>query len=236
MSGIGLLLSTAKDALLAQQLALDVVSHNIANVNTPGYSRQIPELATRQPAPYAGMMLGRGVAVEDIIRNTDAFIEKRLQQRKTDLSSLKEQEVYMSALEAIFNESSGRSLSSALTEFWNAWHDLANNPSGASERGIVYERAALLCQAFNSAHEDLSNLTGQINLSIETGIQKINELTEKIADLNQQILSGRINGNPNDLLDKRNQLVTELGQYLDINYYKNEDGSLTVTTGRGYVL
>ncbi|RLB86277.1 MAG: flagellar hook-associated protein FlgK, partial [Deltaproteobacteria bacterium] len=125
---------------------------------------------------------------------------------------------------------------SALTEFWNAWHDLANNPSGASERGIVYERAALLCQAFNSAHEDLSNLTGQINLSIETGVQKINEITEKIADLNQQILSGRINGNPNDLLDKRNQLVTELGQYLDINYYKNEDGSLTVTTGRGSVL
>ena len=155
MSGIGLLLTTAKDALLAQQLALDVVSHNIANVNTPGYSRQIPQLATRQPAPYAGMMLGRGVNVEEVVRNTDAFIETRLQQRKTDLNSLEEQEVYMSALEAIFNESSERSLSTTLSEFWNAWHDLANNPSGNSERGIIYERGTLLCQAFNSVHADL---------------------------------------------------------------------------------
>ncbi len=236
MSGIGLLLSTAKDALLAQQLALDVVSHNIANVNTPGYSRQTPQLTTRQPAPYAGMMLGRGVNVEEVMRNTDAFIETRLQERKTDLSSLKEKEVYMSALEAIFNESSERSLSTTLTEFWNAWHDVANNPSGSSERGIVYERGALLCQAMNSAHTDLSQLTSQLNLSIQTAVGKVNELTEKIADLNQQILSGRINGNPNDLLDKRNQLVTELSQYMDIRHYENDDGSLTVTTGRGYVL
>ncbi len=236
MSGIGLLLTTAKDALLAQQLALDVVSHNVANVNTPGYSRQIPQLATRQPAPYAGMMLGRGVDVEEVVRNTDAFIETRLQQRKTDLNSLEEQEVYMSALEAIFNESSERSLSTTLSEFWNAWHDLANNPSGNSERGIIYERGTLLCQAFNSVHADLEQLTSQLNLSIEAAVGDINELSQKIADLNQQILSGRINGNPNDLLDKRNQLITELSQYMDIQHYENEDGSLTVTTGRGYVL
>ncbi len=236
MSGIGLLLSTAKDALLAQQLALDVVSHNIANVNTPGYSRQTAELTARQPAPYAGMMLGRGVEVEEVSRNADAFIEKRLQQRKTDLSSLKEQEVYMSALEAIFNESSDRSLATTLTEFWNAWHDLANNPSGASERGIVYEKGQMLCEALNGVHGDLEQLSSQLNLSLQAGVTKVNDLTDKIADLNQQILSGRINGNPNDLLDKRNQLITELSQYMDIRYYENEDGSLTVTTGKGYVL
>ena len=236
MSGIGLLLSTAKDALLAQQLALDVVSHNIANVNTPGYSRQIPHLTTRQPAPYAGMMLGRGVDVEEVIRNTDAFIETRLQQRKTDLTSLKEQEVYMGALEAIFNENSKRSLSTLFSEFWNAWHDLANNPTGASERKIVFERASLLCQSFSGLHADLTQLTDQLNLSLQAGVSKINEITAKIADLNQQILAERTNGNPNDLLDKRNQLITDLSEYMDIRYYENDDGSLTVTTGRGYVL
>ncbi len=236
MSGIGLLLSTAKDALLSQQLALDVTSHNIANVNTPGYSRQVPELATRNPAPYAGMLLGRGVLVDEISRNTDAFIEKRLQERKTDLMALKEKEVYMNALEGIFNENSQRSLSTVLADFWNAWSDVANNPSGSSERNILYERGELLCESLNGVYSDISNLTDQLNLSLETAVSKVNEIVGKIADLNQQILAQRINGSPNDLLDKRNQLVTQLAEYLDIRYYENEDQSMTVTTGRGYVL
>ncbi len=236
MSGIGLLLSTAKDALLSQQLALDVVSHNIANVNTPGYSRQMAELSTRTPAPYAGMLLGRGVHVEEVSRNVDAFIEKRLQERKSDLMSLKEKEIYMNALEGIFNENSDRSLTTVLADFWNAWSDVANNPSGSSERNILYERGELLCESLNGVYMDMANLTDQLNLSLEAAVDKVNELAGKIADLNQQILAQRINGNPNDLLDKRNQLITELSEYLDVRYYENDDQSVTVTTGRGYVL
>jgi len=236
MGGIGLLLNIAKDALLSQQLALDIVSQNIANVNTPGYSRQVANLQTRAPAPYAGFLLGRGVEVQEIIRQVDHFVETRLQQRKTALGSLLEKEIYMGVVEGIFSESSERSLGTLLTDFWNSWHDLSNNPTGSAERTIVCERAVLLSEAFNGLHADLGRLTTELNLSLESAVRKVNEIVKKIATLNRQIVAQQIHGSPNDLLDQRNQLVTELSELMDIRYYENDDGNLTVTTGRGYIL
>lgn len=236
MSGIGLLLSTARDALLAQQTALDVVGHNIANVNTEGYTRQIPVLSARDPAPYAGVVLGRGVDVDEVVRNVDNLIEERLMQRRSDLKAMEEEEAYMAALEALLNESSSGSLSSHLTDFWNAWHDLANNPSGLAERSALYERGALVCQALNDLSGDFDQLEKQINLALDAGVDQINELTAEIAGLNEQIAGLGVFSTPNDLYDKRQALVTRLSQYLDLQYYEDADGSLTVTTGRGYVL
>ena len=77
MGGLGLVLNVAKDALLAQQYAIDVISHNITNVNTEGYSRQDPILVAKRAAPYAGFMFGRGVELHEIERITNDFIEKR---------------------------------------------------------------------------------------------------------------------------------------------------------------
>lgn len=236
MSGISLLLSTAKDALLTQQLALDVVGHNIANVNTAGYTRQIAEIVSRDPAPYEGLILGRGVNVEDVVRNSNSFVEARLQERRTDLTAMEEKELYFGALEGIFNENSGRSLSSQLSEFWNAWHDVANNPSGMAERSTLYEKGALMCQAFVGLSEDLGQLTREINLALESSVNQVNEMVSKIASLNEQIVALKVTGSPNDLLDQRAALLGELAEYLDIRSYEHEDGNLTVTTGTGYVL
>lgn len=236
MSGIGLLLSTAKDALLTQQMALDVVGHNIANVNTPGYTRQIPQLVSRDPAPYEGLILGRGVDIEDVVRNSNSFIDARLQERGTELTAMEEKEIYFGVLEGIFNENSGRSLSAQLSEFWNAWHDLANNPSGMAERSTLYERGALISQSFVGLSEDLSQLTREINLALDSSVNQVNEIASKIADLNEQIVSLKVTGSPNDLIDQRAVLLGQLSKYLDIRSYEHEDGNLTVTTGRGYVL
>lgn len=236
MGGLGLTLSTAKDALLSQRIAIDVVSHNVANVNTPGYSRQTALVETRDPASYAGLVMGRGVSVESILRSTNSFIEARLQERKSDLSAFEQEEVYMNTLQAIFNENSGQSLGGQLSEFWNAWSDLANNPSGISERNILYEKGSLLSQAFNDLSGDLNQVDKELNLSLDAGVSKINELIAKIADLNPQIVSLKVEGNANDLLDKRNSLVTQLSEYIDVKTYENENGDLTVTTGKGYTL
>jgi flagellar hook-associated protein 1 len=236
MGGMGLILNTAKDALLTQRIAIDVVSHNIANVNTPGYTRQTPVITAKDAAPVNGMIMGRGVDVQEIIRNSNQFIESRLQQRTSDLASFREQEVYMQTLEAIFNESSGQSLGSQLAEFWNAWHDLSNNPSGISERNILFERGSLLSQAFRDLSFSLFQVDTELNLSLEAGVGKVNELISKIADLNPQIVALQVEGNANDLLDRRNNLLTQLSELIDIKTYENENGNLTVTTGKGYTL
>ena len=236
MTGIGLVLNIAKDALLAQQYALDVVSHNISNVNTDGYSKQTAVISAKDAAPYAGFTFGTGVALTEIIRNSNTFIEKRLQQGQSDLMAMSEKEVYMEVMESIFNESSSSSLSNLFTDFWNSWNDLANNPSGMSERSILTENGVLLAQSFRDLKNDLVDLTQEIDNSIQAGVENINELLSQIADLNNHILLLESSGNANDLRDRRNTLVTELAEYMDINTYESEDGNLTVTTGRGYTL
>ncbi|MBN1103158.1 MAG: flagellar hook-associated protein FlgK [Deltaproteobacteria bacterium] len=236
MSGLGLVLDVAKEALLAQRYAIDIVSHNIANVNTPGYTRQTATLLAKEASPLGGVMLGRGVSIDEVIQNTDAFIEARLRDRKTELMAMSEKEVYMSAFEGIFSESSGSSLSTQLSDFWNAWQDLSNNPSGTSERNILYERGALLTESFQGLYEDMNQILNELENVIKTGVDTVNNLLSNIADLNQQIIQIEVAGNANDLRDQRNLALSQLAEYMDIKSYENEDGNLTVTTGRGYVL
>ncbi|RJR30507.1 MAG: flagellar hook-associated protein FlgK [Desulfobacteraceae bacterium] len=236
MSGLGSILDIGKEALLAQKYALDVVSHNISNVNTAGYTRQSPTLVSKDAAPYAGVMLGRGVTIDEVIQNTDSFIEARLRERQTQLTSMSEQEVYLSAIESIFNENSGRSLSTQFSDFWAAWEDLSNNPSGMPERNILFEQGAFLAETFQELYGDLNEVMTEINNVIGKGVEEINTLLSNIADLNQQIIRIEVTGNANDLRDQRSAALTKLAEYMDVRSYEEESGNLTVTTGRGYVL
>jgi flagellar hook-associated protein 1 len=236
MSGIGLILNVAKDALLTQQYAMDVVSHNITNVSTDGYSKQVPVLSAKTATPYGGFLFGRGVELNEIVRNANDLIEKRLQNGQSDLLAMTEQELYMGIMESIFNENSSRSLSNQFNDFWNAWNDLSNNPSGQAERNILVESGSLLAQSFQEISDDLTNLDREIDNSIDAGTEAINQILTQIADLNGQILFIETTGNANDLRDQRNMLVNELSEYINVNTYEHDDGNLTVTTGRGYIL
>ncbi len=236
MGGLNLLLNVAKDALITQQYAIDVISHNVANVNNEGYSRQTPTLEAKNPAPYAGYVFGRGVELGSIERSVDTFVETRLRDRNSDLLGLNEKEVYLGALEGIFNENSDHSLSTQFADFWNAWHDLSNNPSGLAERDTVREMGALLSQSFEDLAGDMAQFEREIDLSLSTGIRTINELAGEIAGLNEQILTQEALGAANDLRDQRDAVLIELSRYLDINAFESEDGSVTVMTDGGYSL
>ena len=236
MAGIGLVLNTAKDALLTQQYAMDVVSHNIANVSTEGYSRQTPTIEAKMPGPYGGLIFGRGVELQEIQRQLDTFVETRLRERESGLSAMSEKETYLTVLEGVFDENSGRSISAQFDAFWNAWQDLSNNPSGSAERTIVYESGAHLAQSFQDIRNDLDRFEQELNISLEAGTEKINQLTSQIATLNEQIISMEINANANDLRDQRDTLIRNLSEHLDINVFEDSRGNFTVTTGRGYTL
>ncbi len=236
MGGINLVLNAAKDALLTQQYAIDVTSHNVANVNTPGYSRQTPIIEAKTPTPYAGYIFGRGVELNDIVRNMDSFIETRLRERNSDLTALSEQEIYLTALEGVFDETSDRSLSTQFADFFNAWQDLANNPSGTAERETLVEMASLLTQSFNDLSGDLTQFKREIGLSLDAGVDKVNQLTAQIAGLNEQIVNMEVVGSANDLRDQRDALVIELSQHLNVKAFESGDGNLMVMTTSGYTL
>ena len=236
MSGIGLILTIAKDALATQRYGMEVTAHNIANVNTPGYSKQTPVLEAREPAPYGGLILGRGVDIDQVIRSTDQFIENRLMQEKSSMLSSTEMVSYMQVLEGLFNETSETSISAMLAEFWNLWHGISNNPSGASERIALYEHSILLSGQFNTLDDDLRQIKTDLTNAMSAGIDKINQITSEIAQVNDQIVGMETNNTANDLRDTRNTLVSELSEYIEVKSFEQSNGSLTVISVKGTVL
>ena len=236
MSGIGMVLNIAANALNAQQNGISVTAHNIANVNTEGYTRQRPVLDARQPEVYGGLVMGRGVEVDTIAQYSDKLIENRLNQEKSNMSSASEMEKYMQVLEGLFNENSDTSISTMLTDFWNGWYDISNNPAGASERILLYEQSSLITEQFNTLASDLTQIETDLTNAVNTGLETINDLTNEIAQLNDQVVGMEAHGSANDLRDKRNALVSELNEYLDIKSFEQSNGSLTIVSAKGSTL
>jgi len=236
MSGIGMVLNIATTALNAQQYGLGVTGQNIANVNTEGYSRQNPVLVAKQPLMYGGLLMGRGVDTEQVSRSSDQFIENKLMQEKSNMLSSSEMEKYMQVLEGYFNENSGNSISTMLSDFWNRWYDISNNPSGASERISLYEQSALLSEQFNALSTDLIEIDADLTGAVNSGIETINKITREIAQINDQIVSMEANNVANDLRDKRNTLVSELNEYMDVKAFEQSNGSLSIVGAKGCTL
>jgi flagellar hook-associated protein 1 len=236
MSGLGLVLDIAKTALSTQQYGIDVTGHNIANVNNPSYSRQSPVIEAKEAVSYGGVLLGRGVETTNVVRTTDQFIENQLSEQKSNEVAFQEMEQYMQILEGFLNENSETSISVLLSDFWNLWHDISNNPAGSAERIAIWEHSALLAERFNSLEADLIQMKTDLTGAVSFGVGRINEITEEIAYLNTQIVATEASTVANDLRDKRTALVSELSEYIDVKSFEQSNGSLTIITARGCVL
>lgn len=237
MGGIGAVLDIATGALAAQKYGMEVTGHNIANVNTNGYSRQTPVQEAKTPAELGGLLLGRGVDTSAITRVSDRFVESRLRQQKSGLASFEEMEKYVKVLESMFSESSETSLSTLLADFWNSWHDIANNPSGAAERIALYEQGLGIAEHFNKLDTEMLQLRTDLTNALGTGIQQINRIAAELGELNERIVRrGEGDKVANDYKDRQNTLISELAEYIDVKVFEQENGSLTVATVRGGIL
>ena len=153
MPGIYSTLNIGKSALLTQQLAMEVAGHNIANVNTEGYSRQRLQMETNPPFDYYPGQIGSGVRGAEVSRIVDSYTEGQI---RTEAQSLGWWEANQSALEGVEALFSGYGLGDALGEFWNAWEDLADNPEGDAERTVIKNRALYLTDLFGRIGGELS--------------------------------------------------------------------------------
>jgi flagellar hook-associated protein 1 len=237
MSSIGTLFDIAKTAMAAHQTGLSVTANNIANVGTEGYSRQSLILSPKASTGSGSLQLGRGVSAEYVARSSNKFIEEQLMEEKSNLASWGEMETYIAILEGIFDESSGTGLNTQMTEFWNLWNDLSNNPSGDAERISLYEQSLLLCDQFKGINTDLTQLEIDISSAVVSGIDKVNQLSAEIAALNGQIVgTGGATSMANNLNDQLNIAFTELSEYLDVDTFAQDNGTITVVTAKGCVL
>jgi len=237
MSGIGHVLSIAKEALLAHQLSVQVASHNIANVDTPGFTRQTLQLTPNQATPISAGSLGGGVRGTEILRNYDRFMTQRLVSQQSILGNLQAQQDSMRVVETVFNEAPGLALNDLMSQFWNSWQDLADNPELLAARQTVVQSGQLLVDQLQTMNAETIRVKQDIGVNLDTAIKDVNSLTSQIATLNVQITTEEKPGQQaNDLRDQRDNLVKELGDLLNISYFENSQGAYTIMMSDGHTL
>ena len=237
MSGYRVTLDIAKGALATSQNNLAVTGHNVANVSTAGYSRQTASLAVASPITIGGLQFGRGVSMDSVQRQANELLATRLREQESILSADEQGVLYVENLESLFDIQSENELSAMIAEFWNTWHDLSNNPSGVSERAVVYEYGNQLSERFNILNEDLMQLEDHIDQEIDTGVGQVNGILDKIALLNVEInLSENIGKTANDQKDSRDRLVSDLADLMSVNVIDQKNGFITILNDSGYPL
>lgn len=223
--------SIGVSALQASQRALDVTGHNLANANTPGYHRQVVQLASATPLRLGQFSIGRGVNVSDIRRIIDDNIEAA-QVRQASASGLSEaQLLFATQLESrLANEKA--SPGARLETLFNQLEQLSSQLNSSSQRKLVIASAAATTREFNSLANDIRRLRDDVDQSIFTVVAEINPLMQQIASLNGQIAQQTAQGiSPNDLLDQRALAVQQLSQRMGIEVQVGNQGQVTLLAG-----
>jgi flagellar hook-associated protein 1 FlgK len=230
-------LSTALNALMAQRQALDVTGQNIANVNTPGYTRQRAELTSITSAGRGGLYAvaqepGWGVMVSDVSRLADALVDARQRTAHADSANLADVSTTMSAIEQVMNEPSTTGLSSQLTAFWSAWPDVANNPGDVSTRAALLAKAQTVVGTLNTSAQQLTSYWSNQRDQAQALVNDVNTTAQSVAQLNQRIATAKLSGGQvNELSDQRDQLVLHLTELTGATARPNADGSVDLMVG-----
>jgi flagellar hook-associated protein 1 FlgK len=227
-------MSTAVSALCTQQAAIDVTSTNIANADTDGYSRQEVVIVSKDSISTSYGQVGTGVSATEVERVCDSFVTEQIISENQDLGKWDVEKDYLASIETIFTESESYGLSEAMSEFWNSWQDLVNDPSGSTERSVLISQAEILADTFNSMSSDLSKIQHGVDDDISGTVDEINEIVQQIVDLNQKIAQIETTGqNANTYEDSLDSLVSELATLIDITTYENDNGQTCIQTANG---
>jgi len=237
MSDIYGIMSLAGNALLAQRKAITVTGNNIANVNTPGYSRQKLILENNTPLQSSAGPMGNGVDAVSVERVYDRFLGLQINSESETLGRWEARMGGLELAEVIFDESGEFGLSQSLSQFWGSWQDLTNDPSGYNERVVLQARSEVMTGTFNRIYSDLERAQKGFDASIEGAVAEINQLSQQIAELNQKIMEDEASGyTANDYRDQRDRVVKELSGLIDINSFEDATGRVTVSVGAGQTL
>jgi len=232
------LYQTGVSGLLAAQQQLATVGHNIANVNTEGYTRQRAEQGAMLGNVNGGNYIGSGTYVQDITRIYDQFSYKEQLLSKSNLGNADDSSIKLNQLNEIMTFS-GDAINSSIDRFYQAMNGIADNPSDLGLRSIALSQAEILASDFNTLNANFDQLEKSTNGEIEQIASKISQISLEIAKINEQVLQSKdltVAGQPNDLLDKRDQLVSQLGEYTSVNTIQDSHGVMTVMIGNGATL
>ena len=237
MTDIFGVLSIGSKALAVQQKGIYVTGNNIANINTPGYTRQRLNMSSDYPVDSSIGPVGTGVRAIDVERIYQRFLGVQINNETQSLGKWEANKDMLERVEMIFDESEGYGLSQVMGEFWNAWQDLTDNPSGSVERSVLVAKSQVLADTFAKNYQDLQTVQTDIDTMISGTVDEVNLLSEKIVSLNQKIIEIESGGTAaNDYRDQRDALLNELSELVDIDSFENANGGVTVSVGSGQPL
>lgn len=223
--------------LNAARIALQVTGHNIANVNTPGYSRQTAIQQTMDPAITSFGSLGRGTRIIGIDALRDRFLEVQIAVESRELGRLRTTDGVLGQIETIFNPVGGVGMTDTVNNLFGGFNDLAANPENIAQRTELLSFAQSLEKHSGETITRLSRMKDGINDQIRTTVEEINSVLEQIANLNTMITGGEMTNRPvEDYRDQRNLMLQQLNELIDVDSFENQNGSLTIITGNGVPL
>jgi len=233
------ILSTAVSGLMAFQRSIETTSHNIANVNTEGFSRQRVESVANLPEYTGSGYIGTGVEVSNITRSYDQFISGQLRSSTSAFGEVDGFKSYATQIDNLLADPT-TGMEPAIQSFFNSVNDVANDPSSIAAREVMLTEGDSLTHRFGVISNRFEELKGQVNSDLKSMTDTVNSYTVSIADLNKRIAAdiGRANGQqqPNDLLDERDNIVNKLADLVDVSVIPQANGMVSVLMSNGLPL
>ncbi len=237
MSKIHGMMDVGKRSMMNSQTALQTTGHNIANKGTEGYSRQRVELQTAEPTGFGNSRVGNGSKTVGVTRTNNSYLEKQIGKEQSSLGYYEGKSDAMTRVESVYNEQSGKGINTHITDFFNSYRELSNNPESLATRTQVKETALALTQSFKRVNTQLTEIGHDIDQQVTTHIDEVNQMTGEIAQLNSKVQLVESSGAPaNDERDRRDLLVKKLGEKINIRWAEGKDGTVTITAGNSALL
>ncbi|MHB1662041.1 MAG: flagellar hook-associated protein FlgK [bacterium] len=222
----------ADSAMTMNQTAMNTVSENVANVNTPFYNSETPIINENPAVVGAPYTYGTGVNVSQIQRTTNDFVQSEVNNETTQNNYYTTSYQGLDQIQNLFNDQTGSGFSSQISQFFNDFQNVANNPSNTAQRTALLSDAGSLAGSINNAYTTIMNTVSSTNTSIQGVIPQVNSLTSQIAGLNQQITYALNAGsNANELQDQQMQALNSLSKLTNVSYYQNGSGGVSVSLG-----
>jgi len=237
MGGLFGILGISSGALQADQGAAAITGNNIANVNTPGYSREQINLSENAPIQVGNFLLGDGVSLDQTTSIRDNLLQQRINQENQSAGQLSAFLGPLNQVQSIFNETSSSGLQTPLTAFFNSLSQLSATPNSSALREGVITAGQNLASAFQQDASTLQSLQSNADLSVQQSVSQINTLATQIAALNTQVSSLIAAGKDGGAFeDQRSQLVNQLSGLVDVSQTDAGNGNITLTTSNGAAL
>ncbi len=237
MSKISAMMDVGKRAMSNSQTALQTVSHNIANKSTEGYSRQRVDIVTSPPLSVGNLQIGMGARAGSVTRTNNPWLEKQIQKEGQNMGFMDSRADALGRVEQVYNEQINKGLNQYITDFFNSFRELSNNPESLTSRSLVRESGNALTQDFKRVNDQLKGIQDDLDRQIETNVEEINQMAKEIGQLNEKVQLVEIQGvDANDERDRRDLLLKKLGEKIDISWAEGKDGLVSVTAGNTAIL